>query len=327
MSTPGPRGVDDRLGPGELVRAATVARSYFLDGRSKKEIAADLGISRFKVARILDDAREAGIVHIEIRLPVGLDAPLAARLQAAYGLRHAIVVDTPEEPEAHMRDELARAAAALLSEIVVAEDVLGVGYGRTLTVMAETMGSLAPCPVVQLTGALLGVNMDENSVELVRQISARSGGPAFPMYAPQVLPDAKTAALLRLQPEVTEAYRRFDTVTKAVVAVGSWDPPRSQLYESLPDRQREALRRKGVMAEVCAVLLDADGREAAPDFTDRCISIRGAQLRRIPDVLAVAGGAAKAEAVRAVLAGGYATSLVVDTALATALLDGNASAT
>jgi DNA-binding transcriptional regulator LsrR (DeoR family) len=320
MSTAGPREVV--LGPGELVRAATVARSYFLDGRSKSEIAADLGISRFKVARILDEARAAGIVRIEIRLPVGLDAPLAARLQAAYGLRHAIVVDTPEEPETHMRDELARAAAALLSEIVTDEDVLGVGYGRTLTVMAETMGRLAACPVVQLTGALLGVNMDENSVELVRQISARSGGPAFPMYAPQVLPDAKTAALLRLQPEVTEAYRRFDTVTKAVVAVGSWDPPRSQLYESLPDRQREALQRKGVKAEVCAVLLDAEGREVAPEFTERCISIRGAQLREIADVVAVAGGAPKASAVRAVLSGGYATSIVVDTALATALLDG-----
>jgi DNA-binding transcriptional regulator LsrR (DeoR family) len=321
MSTPGLRDGDGQLGPAELVRAATVARCYFLEGRSKSEIAGDLGISRFKVARILDEARAAGIVHIEIRLPGGLDAPLAARLQATYGLRHAIVVDTPEEPEAQMRNELARAAAALLSEIVSEEDVLGVGYGRTLTVMAEAMGRLARCPVVQLTGALLGVNMDENSVELVRQISARSGGPAFPMYAPQVLPDAKTAALLRLQPEITEAYRRFDTVTKAVVAVGSWDPPRSQLYDALPTRQREGLQRKGVMAEVCAVLLDAEGREVAPDFTERCISIRGAQLRRIRDVVAVAGGAAKASAVRAVLSGGYASSLVVDTTLASALLE------
>jgi len=105
-----------------------------------------------------------------------------------------------------------------------------------------------------------------------------------------------------------------------VVAIGSWDPPRSQLYDSLPERQRTALRRKGVLAEVGAVLLDGDGTEVATDFTERCISISGRQLRAIDEVVGVAGGTAKADAVRAVIAGGYAKSLVADSSLATALL-------
>lgn len=315
-----PRGDRPGLGPAELVRAASVARRFFIDGRSKSEIADEFGVSRFKVARILDDARASGVVRIEIRVPAGLDASLAQGLREAFGLRHAIVVDTPGEPATQMRHQLARAAAALLREIVTADDVLGIGYGRTLTVMADEIDGLAPCPVVQLTGALLGVNMSENSVELVRQVSARSGGPCFAMYAPQVLPDAKTAASLRQQPEVSEAYRRFGAVTKAAVAVGSWAPPRSQLYDSLPERQRTALRRKGVVAEVCAVLLDRAGTQVAAEFTERCISIGSRQLRSIDEVVAVAGGAAKGDAVLAVLAGGYANSLVVDSSLATALL-------
>ena len=49
-------------------------------------------------------------------------------------------------------------------------------------------------------------------------------------------------------------------------------------------------------------------------------SVGGAQLRAVPEVIAVAGGAAKAGAVHAVIAGGYAKSLVVDATLATALL-------
>ncbi len=308
------------LAPAELVRAASIARRFFIEGRSKSEIAAEFGLSRFKVARILDEARAAGIVHIEIQLPAGLDASLAHRLRDTLGLRHAIVVDTPEEPEAQLRQHLAHAAAALLREIVTPDDVVGVGYGRTLTLMAEEIDGLAPCPVVQLTGALLGVNTSENSVELVRRISARSGGPCFSMYAPQVLPNASTAASLRQRPEVSEAYRRFGTVTKAVVAIGSWDPPRSQLYDSLPDLQRKSLREEGVLAEVCAVLLDKDGTQVATDFTERCISINGRQLRAIDEVVGVAGGADKADAVRAVLAGGYVNSLVADSSLVTALL-------
>jgi DNA-binding transcriptional regulator LsrR (DeoR family) len=315
-----PRGAFAGLAPAELVRAASIARRFFIDGRSKSEIADEFGLSRFKVARILDDARAAGIVRIEIRLPAGLDASLAHRLRETFGLRHAIVVDTPEEPEAQMRQQLAHASAALLREIVTVDDVVGVGYGRTLTLMAEEIEGLAPCPVVQLTGALLGVNTNENSVELVRQISVRSGGPCFSIYAPQVLPDAKTAASLRQRREVSEAYRCFGTVSKAVVAIGSWAPPRSQLYDSLPERQRAALCQEGVLAEICAVLLNKDGVQVATEFTERCISIGGRQLRAIGEVVGVAGGAAKADAVRAVLAGGYANSLVADSSLATALL-------
>jgi DNA-binding transcriptional regulator LsrR (DeoR family) len=320
MMVPEPHAGLAGLAPAELVRAASIARRFFIEGRSKSEIAAEFGLSRFKVARILDEARAAGIVRIEIQLPAGLDASLAHRLRDTLGLRHAIVVDTPEEPEAQLRQHLAHAAAALLREIVTPDDVVGVGYGRTLTLMAEEIDGLAPCPVVQLTGALLGVNTSENSVELVRRISARSGGPCFSMYAPQVLPNASTAASLRQRPEVSEAFRRFGTVTKAVVAIGSWDPPRSQLYDSLPDLQRRSLREEGVLAEVCAVLLDKDGTQVATDFTERCISINGRQLRAIDEVVGVAGGAAKADAVWAVLAGGYVNSLVADSSLVTALL-------
>src|SRR5688500_12716080 len=47
-------------GPAELVLTATVARRFYLEGVSKIDIAAELGMSRFKVARMLDRARETG---------------------------------------------------------------------------------------------------------------------------------------------------------------------------------------------------------------------------------------------------------------------------
>jgi DNA-binding transcriptional regulator LsrR (DeoR family) len=41
------------IGPAELVEAGVVARRYYLERKTKKEIAEELGISRFKVARVL----------------------------------------------------------------------------------------------------------------------------------------------------------------------------------------------------------------------------------------------------------------------------------
>src|SRR5689334_22806885 len=83
----------ERRGPAELVLAAAVARRHYLAGQSKVEIADELGLSRFKVARLIDFAREAGIVRIEIVADGELDLDRSARLQERFALRHAVVVD------------------------------------------------------------------------------------------------------------------------------------------------------------------------------------------------------------------------------------------
>jgi DNA-binding transcriptional regulator LsrR (DeoR family) len=311
----------DGVGPAELIRLAAVARRFYVDGRSKLEIAEEFGVSRFKIARLLDQALARGIVRIEVGVPAQIDTELSERLRTAHRLRHAIVVDAPEHPETDLRAHLARVAADLLAETVVEGDILGLGYGRTITVMTEALTRIAPCTVVQLSGALLGVNVQENTIELVRRVATVSGGPAFPIYTPQVLPDFATAEALRRQPQVAEAQRRWNQLTKAVVAIGSWDPPHSQLYIALSERERKRLRAEGACAEICANLLDADGRPVATDFTDRCITITAGQLRAVDEVIAVGGGHDKVAALRAVVKGGYATSVVTDIIVARALLD------
>src|SRR5246500_6064962 len=93
--------------PSEVVLAALVARQFYLEGVSKVDIADRLGISRFRVARLLDSAREAGMVRIEIGLPGGtLDAGLSAELGAAYGLKHAFAFNFPDHDEAALRRRL-----------------------------------------------------------------------------------------------------------------------------------------------------------------------------------------------------------------------------
>src|SRR5438874_12128198 len=90
--------------PSEVVLAARVARQFYLEGVSKIDIAERLGISRFRVARLLDSAREAGMVRIEIGLPGGsLDTGLSAELCSAFGLKYAFAFNVPDEDEAALR--------------------------------------------------------------------------------------------------------------------------------------------------------------------------------------------------------------------------------
>src|ERR1700723_1742484 len=112
--------------PSEVVLAARVARQFYLDGASKIDIAESLGISRFRVARLLDCAREAGMVRIEIGLPGGrLDAGLSAELCSAFGLKYAFAFDFPDEDELALRRRLSEAAGQALTGIITPGDDIG----------------------------------------------------------------------------------------------------------------------------------------------------------------------------------------------------------
>src|ERR687892_2728376 len=110
-----PRAKEKTAGPAALVLTATVARRYYLDGASKSDIAAELGLSRFKVARMLERARASGLVRIELDTRGEIDLDLSVRLRAAHGLRHCVVIDAPDDNDVLLRGALARAAAELLT--------------------------------------------------------------------------------------------------------------------------------------------------------------------------------------------------------------------
>ncbi|MFV0428769.1 MAG: sugar-binding transcriptional regulator [Arachnia sp.] len=305
-------------GPAELVMMGYVAQRYYRDGLNRIQIADEVGVSRFKVARLLQAARERGLVRITINMPDSIDLDLSIQLREKFGLQRAVVVRTPErDPEAG-RASLAESAAQLLTEVVEEGDVLGLTAGRTLTAMAHRVGSMIPCEVVQLSG-VAGSHPD-NGVEVVRAIGGASGGRQHPIYAPLFVASPHTASALRQEPAIASTLRRFDTVTKAFVAVGSWDPPESQVFDKAAAQGiLGELQQQGVQADVCATLLAADGR-VLPGVADRAISISERQLRVIPEVIAVAGGARKAAAIKAALTSGIVDSLITDAAAARSLL-------
>jgi len=311
---------DAAAGPAALVLMATVARRHYVDGVTKSDIAGELGLSRFKVARLLEQARAAGIVRIEIDSPGQMDLDLSVRLSSAYALRRCVVVDGPEDDEPLLRRTLGRAAADLLAEIVEPGDVLGMAWARSVMALRGSLTRLARCDVVQLTGAMSLPDV-ESPVELVRDVARVSGGDAYVFYAPMVLPDAATARALRTQPEVARAMRRFPEVTKAVVGVGAWQQGLSTVADAITEEERREMYERGVRSELSGIQLDERGTPVATSVTERLIAIDADRLRAVPEVIAIVYGPAKAAAVQAAVRGGFVTSVVTHAPMARALLD------
>lgn len=298
---------------------ARISSEYYLENRSKVEIAGTYNVSRFQVARLLAEARERGIVEIKVHFPSRVSAADIRRIESVLGIGEVIVADTTGDV-IQARGILAKAAAAEVSRQAPADGTLGISWSRTLDVASRLVRELPRCDIVQLAGALPAEG-DSNPLELIQRLGHLSGGLTWPLWAPLVVEDPTTAAGLRRQPEIAGALARADSLDLAVVAIGAWKPGTSTVWERADAEVREAAVEAGAVAECSGRLLNAAGVPVESGLDEQIIAVTIKQLQRTPKVIAVAQGEARAEAVLAVAKAGFVTTLIVDAPLAQAITD------
>jgi DNA-binding transcriptional regulator LsrR (DeoR family) len=292
---------------------AAVAAEHHLQGVSKVELARRHGLSRFQVARLLDEARAEGIVRIEIVDPTasGRDlAPLAERLGIS-----SVTVATTRPGESH-RAAIARQVASLLRRHLRDGGRLGVAWSRTLVHLPAALEALPAADIVQLVGPMSAAgHSTAQSSALVHELGARSGGQVWALPAPLIVDSPQVAASLRSMQEVRTALDAADALDVATVSVGAWAAGASTLWERLrPDEQRRALD-AGVVAEICGILLGASGAVWHSAVEDRVIGVRPDQLRRAR-VIAAVPATGHPEAVLAAARSGLVDDIVLGPELA-----------
>lgn len=297
--------------------AGTVARRFYLHDQSQVAIAADLGISRFKVARLLEHARAEGIVRIQVTEPE-VDHELSARVAELLGIRRALVLDTVvSDPTAELIGSL---AARHLAEVMPADGTLGIAWSRATQVLTEHLHANPGWTLVQLSGVIAHAAGETHSVELIRNAAQKTGSHALTYYAPLVLDDATTASALRRQPGIVDVLRRCDDLSAAVIPVGMWTAGCSTIYDALSTFDRSTFAARGAVAETCGILIDESGRVLADGLQDRLVAVSEEQLRRTGEVVALATDDGRVRAVRSLAASGLVSTLITHRQLAERLL-------
>lgn len=294
---------------------AHVGRDYYLDNMPKVDIASRYNISRFQVARLLEEARTTGIVEITVHFPS--ERADTGWIESFLGIEKVVVVDSAAE-EIHSRTILGKAAAQEIGRIAKAGTTIGISWSRTLDIASRHIETLPKSDIVQLAGALPTAG-DGNPLELIQRLGRLSGGRTWPLWAPLVVDDVTTATGLLRQPEIAEALAKGNSLDLAVVAVGAWKPNQSTVWERVDNKVRREASESGAMGECSGRLLDSEGQPVVTELDARVIAVTVEQLKRTPQVIAVAQGAARAEAVRAAAKAGFITTLIIDRPLATAL--------
>jgi DNA-binding transcriptional regulator LsrR (DeoR family) len=287
--------------------AGAAARRFYLHSQSQVDIARELGVSRFKVARLLEAARAEGIVRIEVAEPE-VDERLSEELARALGIKRALVLDTvPFDPHTTL---VGAFAARHLSEILAPDAFVGIAWSQSARALTEHLQPNPQCTLVQLCGVVAHAAGEEQNVELVRRAAQKTGGTALTFYAPLVLDDAATAMALRRQTGIVDVLRTCDRLAVAVIAIGMWTPGCSTVYDALSAEDRTTFAARGAVAESCGILFDADGNPLKDGLQDRVVAVSAEQLRRTPEVIALANNEDRIPAVKALSKSRIVTTLI-----------------
>ncbi len=308
---------------------ADVAEMYYMQELTQAEISQAIDMTRSAVSRMLTEARQKGIVEINVRRPVHFDSTLEITLTERFGLIGAHVLESPRGDDYDkLRRQLGQTAAGALRGLLRPGMTCGVAWGTTVSATIEALeeSDSIPVNVVQLVGVLRSNSHAFNAQALVEIMARKLGGEGTYLYSPFIVEDASMADSIRNIADVRESLMAAKRCDIALMGIGTvLDENYSSLYLGghITLEILSALREGGAVGDVGGVHIDMAGNVVSGGLNDRMVGIAGPDLLAIPTRLAVAGGVAKAEAVLGALRGGYANLLVTDSQTATAVLTMN----
>lgn len=314
-------GVNLAIDPEEQV-ATRAAWLYFVAGLTQAQIGKKLGLNRTRVNRLLAQARDQGLVQINITGRLASCVELEEKLKQRYGLEDATVVPTPPDQEL-IPQVIATAAAAALSARLKDGMSVGVGWGRTLRLSIQSVPrrQLGRLSVVSLLGGLTrGSAM--NPHETASHLADLVGAQCYYVAAPALTDTQSTRDLLMAQPMLREIFERGAKVDLAFLSVGELTPTSTMVRVGLISRADvDSLREAGAVGDISAHWIDREGRVVDHELNRRVVALSPETLKHIPCVMIASGGRTKAQGLRGVLRAGMCHVLVTDEQTAQTILD------
>lgn len=313
-----------QLSAGQREEAALrAAKLYYELDRTQAEIGRELGLTRFQVARLLREARESGLVRIEI-VPASNRRPaLEAELQRAFGLKEAIVVGLPGGAYDAL-SAVARAAAAYLVAISPSPRLIGVSWGRTMSAVAERLprGWNDGVEVVLLNGATHLRSTDVPTNDVAERFAVAGRGTAVLLPVPAIVGQPGTRAALEADPIIRRVLRRGREAPIACFGLGIVGVS-SVLVESgyVDGDTMSTLRDRGAVGDILGRVVDRDGIVVDDDLDRRTIGLPLEELRTKQLSIGISAGQAKHEIVLAALQARFVNVLVTDQATAEHAID------
>jgi len=221
-------------------------------------------------------------------------------------------VDTDET---HPNESIARAGAMYIADRLGDNACINVGYGDTLGRTLNHLATMVQSPVtcISLTGGVSNYLPNTRSNVFNARLHL--------IPAPLLASSPEMAAAMRGENSVSEIIRMSELSSFTLVGIGAMGDSATVLRSGvLTQADMFYLKMQGAVGDVLCHFLDKNGELISSPIEDRLISTSVERLKTMNNVIGLAAGKDKIEAIRAVLRGGYLDILITDEPTANLLL-------
>lgn len=302
--------------------AIKAAWLHYVGGLTQAAVAKRLGLTSVKTHRLIAKAVADGVVKVTIDGRITECAELENKLIERYGLNNCIVAPDLGEEGIPLK-ALGQAGGSFMRTILANSTniTIGLALGRALSSVVNQLPNM-DTPDVRFVSLLGGLTRDYsiNRDDVLHWIAAKTGAPSYSMPVPLLANSEEDKAVLMAQKGVKEVFAMANNAEIKLIGIGTVAQT-AQLVVSGPIRPEEIVEiaRAGAVGEAMGHFFDNKGNIIRTALSERMLSV---SIDGNPhgEVVAIAGGEEKIEAIKAVLEGQLLTGLITDEKSARAIL-------
>lgn len=308
----------------DYMKLLKTAKYYYIENLTQQEIAEKINVSRPTVSKLLTEAKEAGIVQINI-----VDVKnqkyiweMEEKLMKIFGLKDIKIFEYNQYKhnkinELELKKRLGQTAARYFENKILKSNLeIGVAWGYTLKYMIDNLkpnNSIKNLEVVSILGGSGNLKSDVNSNSLCKKIIDKYNGNGYFLYAPVIANSENAREIINLNYDIKEILKKGKNVDVALVGIGK-PIGTSLLLETgyFKESEKEKLVKENAIGDICAHFYNEKGTLCDTEINKKIIGLGLKDLMNIDTVIGIAGGNEKIESILAALKGRYINILITD---------------
>lgn len=285
---------------------------------TQSEVAERLGVSRATVVRMLEEVSKRREVQVWINDSIEECIGLSLELENAFGLHHALVAPTSDDPTHAVGAMLGR----YLSENIHDGMKIGIGWGRTLTASLQNLvpNRLPQTTITSLMGGVINPGR-ENPIEVSWRLASLVDAECYVYLAPAIVDSAATKQTLTRACGLDKIDQMARNLDMAVISCGDIEKQGTSLARDIVGKKVHGeLVKAGAACDIMCNFINAEGTDVAHPISERTMSVDLDVVSSAKNLVLATGGKHRAKALLAALRRLSTNTLITDEDAAVELL-------
>lgn len=296
-----------------------ISKLYYYESWTQERIAEKFNVSRPFISKMLQKAREKGIVEILVHDDPQQMSELEKNMELMFNLKQVLVVPTRDLNKELVTTAIGKAAAQFVQKLIKNGDRIGVSWGNTLYHMVREfpLEKKEDVNVIPLVGGTGNDRTEMHSNQIAYELSKKLGGKCKSLYAPSIVETEQLKEQIVRLPNIASVLEEGEQVDIALVGIGNpYTMSTMERFGYLSETVLEELRALDAVADINSRFINREGQIVNHPINNKVIGIGLESLKRSNQVVGLAFGLHKIESIRAALKGEYIHMLVTDEATA-----------